>query len=171
MHSLHRFSLRAVGSAVLLALVATVVLSNPAASAKSDPIVDVFVTGFISGFEKSTGVKVPDAEARCIGQKFLAKVSVDELSAVGKTGVLTAVQKTVLVQAMGGCVGPATYKAVLLRKLGPKFNTKQKTCIADTALARLGVTNLLKLDFASFTGVPATAIQRQVTKIVANCLN
>ena len=155
----------------MLALVATAALPSPSASAKSDAIVDVFVKGFIGGFEKSTGVKVPDAEARCIGQRFLAKVSVDELANVGKTGVLTAAQKTVLVQAMGACVGPGTYKAVLVRKLGTKFTAKQKTCIADTALTKVGVTNLLKLDFASFTGVPATAVQKQVTSIVLACVN
>ena len=170
MHLRRHSSLRVVVSATLLALVTTAALSSPPASAKTDPIVDVFVKGFISGFEKSTGVKVPDAEARCIGQRFLAKVSVDELSKVGTTGVLTATQKTVLVQAMGACVGPGTYKAVLVRKLGRDFSAKQKACIADTSLTKLGVPNLLKLDFAAFTGVPATAIQKQVTSIVRSCV-
>ena len=159
----------ALTAALTLAVLATA--ATGPASAKSDPLVDAFVKGFVGSFEKSSGVPVPPAEARCIGEKFLAKISVAELTKTSASGNLSAKQKTVLVSSLGACMSPKTYKAVLTKKLGAQFSVKQKTCIADTAITKIGVPKLLDLDFATFTGVSSTATQKAVTGILTSCLN
>lgn len=132
------------------------------AQAKTDPVVDAFVKSFVTSFEKSTGTKIPTAEATCIGTKFLAKIKVGDLLKAAAANDLTIPQKGALSAAFGACLSGATYKAVIKHNLAAQFTPGQLTCLGDKAVAQLGVPALIAVDFKDFAGTQ-TAAAKSVT--------
>jgi hypothetical protein len=152
------------------------VTGSAPAHAASDPAVDAFVKSFVASFEKSTGTKIPKAEATCIGTKFLAKIKVGELLKAAASNDLTVAQKGALSTAFGACLSGATYKAVIKHNLAAQFTPGQLTCLGDKAVSQLGVPALIAVDFKEFAGAQSAAAKAStaktesaLTKIALSC--
>ena len=163
---LSRFA--AIAAAVAL-LTAVVLPALPARAASGSALAKSFATGFVQGFEKSTGVKLPKDEATCVGNRFVPKVKIAELAKIKTIDDLKPAQRQALIDSLGLCLSPQTYTAVLDKKLGTA-SVKQKICFEKAIITKLGVPKLLAVDFADFLKQPASAaVNKQISDLAASC--
>ena len=151
------------------ALLGAVVSSAPARAESGTALAKSFATGFVQGFEKSTGVKLPKDEATCVGNRFVPKIKVAELAKIKTIDDLKPAQRQALIDSLGLCLSPQTYTAVLDKKLGTA-SAKQKTCFEKAIITKLGVPKLLAVDFADFLKQPVpAAVNKQISDLATGC--
>ena len=167
-HFLPRFlSVPALLSVAVLA--GSLLLGAAPAHAVSDTaLAKAFATGFVTGFEKSTSVVLPNDEATCVGTRFVPKVKVTDFAKIKTIDDLTPVQRQALVDSLALCLSPKTYTLVLDKKL-TTLKPAQRTCF-EAAVLKIGVPKLLALDFEDFLKKPQTATTAQVNKLAKSCI-
>ena len=163
------FVRRAISSTIALLFLGAGLISPAAHADSGSTLAKSFATGFVQGFENSTGVKMPKDEAACVSTRFVPKVKVSDFMKIKTIDDLTPSQRTALVDALGLCMSPQTYTAVLDKKL-TTLTLKQRLCFEKAAITKLGVPKLLAADFAVFLKQPATAaVNKQITDLAIGC--